>query len=189
MLCWHICVSNHLSYFGTALVTLVANCFWLYLRYCTFSPPLHLPGCCQYPSCATCASGFAGDFALVSSIATRVTRLQALLLLPKEILLLLDVHPLVSGASQCDLKTQVIEPHPSQENPSFVYYPHCWKHLATAGRGRGYTHWVCWEMGMEQADPPSLPVPGPLMGEKSECAGRRAASKLICLLCPCWYCS
>ena len=54
----------------------------------------------------------------------------------KESLLVLLTHAaLVSGISQCALKTHVRAPCPSWEHSSFAYYPHWWKNEAPAWAG------------------------------------------------------
>ena len=78
-------------------------------------------------------------------------------------LLLFPVQPLVSGTSQCVLKTQVRVPCLSWENPSFEYYAYYWKDLVTAWGRRG------------------------VGGEQAEFAGRWAGSKSAQVFCPHQY--
>ena len=96
----------------------------------------------------------------------------------KRFLLLLNMQPLVSNASRC-------VPHPSWEKPSFVYYPHRWKDLATAGGGGGGMH--AESAGSRARSNPIFPLspPGLLTGAQAKSSRRLAGSEPAHLLCPC----
>ena len=103
-ICTYLCLAE--KFWGTlfvkALVTLVLSCFWLYLRACTFHPPLPLLETSSVPSlcCLFLWSGFflaAYKITAVSSIAPSVTRLWALLLFLR-LLGLVFLHWLPAGS-------------------------------------------------------------------------------------------
>ena len=79
ILYWYIFRSKHLSYLGMALVTLILSYFCLYLKACTFHPPLPLPEALSVPSlcCLTprCWCLVAYEVTAIVDVATGVTRL------------------------------------------------------------------------------------------------------------------